>query len=131
MLTQNLLDNIANIMIPSSMIVHRGVPLSALFYTLLHQSEAHPLPFQPLAHSLRVYPVWHQERFFLFNSSALHLQLDLTPLESVLTDERRVLAEITRNRQPATLVESTLTRSAPVTPLSATLTKNKGRGASC
>src|SRR5882724_2999561 len=115
-------------MIPFSMIVHRGGAARSAFYILLHQSEAHPLPFQPLADSLRVYPVWHQERFFLFNSSALHVQLDLTALESALTDERRVLAEIIRNRPPATLVESILTRSAPVTPLSATLTKTRGGG---
>jgi hypothetical protein len=37
---------------------------SALFFALLHQSEAHPLPFQPFPHSLCVYPGWcHQERF--------------------------------------------------------------------
>ena len=40
----------------------------SLFFALLHQSENYPLPFQSSAHSLCVYPGWHQERFFqLFN----------------------------------------------------------------
>ena len=36
--------------------------LCALFRALLHKSEADPQSFQPLPHSLRVYPGWRQER---------------------------------------------------------------------
>jgi len=36
--------------------------LSSLFFTLLHQTESHPLTFQSLAHSLCVYPGCHPER---------------------------------------------------------------------
>jgi len=52
----------------------------------------------------------------------------LSPLDATLVDELRVLAEISRNCPPPTPVESTLTNFAPVTPLSATLTKTGGMG---
>jgi hypothetical protein len=60
--------------------------LSSLFFTLLHQTESHPLTFQSLAHSLCVYPgCRHPERSpfspdFLavpFSSSTLNLELAL------------------------------------------------------
>jgi hypothetical protein len=49
------------------------MPTSSLFpalsregCALLHQSEAHSLPFQPVAHSLCVYPGWHPEHSSVF-----------------------------------------------------------------
>jgi len=52
----------------------------------------------------------------------------LSPLDATLVDELRVLPGFSRNRDRVSPAESTLTDFAPVTPLSATLTENTGRG---
>ena len=56
----------------------RSISNSSLFLALsregialLHQSESHPLPFQPLAHSLCVYPGWHPDRSSISTGFAL------------------------------------------------------------
>jgi hypothetical protein len=90
---------------------------------LLHQSEAHLLLFQSLPHSLRVYPGWHQERLSILNCFT---SLLVSHLESTLTDGHRVLPCFGRDCPPASCLESTLARTAFVTPLEATLTKNQG-----
>ena len=99
-------------------------PLAALFCVLLQKSERHPLLFQSLAHSLQKRPECHLER-----SSFLPLVTSRfsSPLESALTDEHPVLAEIGRSRPSASPLESTLARSTPVTSLESALT-NKGEG---
>jgi hypothetical protein len=50
----------------------------------------------------------------------------LNPAESALTDEFRVLAEISRNPAPATPLDSALTDILFVSPLESALTKNPG-----
>ena len=95
-------------------------------FALLHQSEAHLLPFQPLPHSFAKTPGCHQE--CAPNSSTITLTPSVSLLESTLANEHSVLAEISRSCPPVNRLESTLTDFAPVTPLSATLTKNAGRG---
>src|SRR5882724_12545312 len=52
----------------------------------------------------------------------------VTPLDATLTADFRVLAEITRSCPSPSPLDATLTRTRAVTPLSATLTKNQGRG---
>ena len=115
-----------------------SLPDSALFRTfctLLQKSEAHPLPFQPLPASLQNHRGWHQERFsnsanFSQPSNLRTCQLSnaLSPLSATLTVDLRVLAEISRNCPSATPLDATLTDFAPVSPLAATLTKNRGEG---
>src|SRR5882724_3501043 len=101
--------------------------LRSLLCALLRQSEAHPLTFQGFAHSLRVYPGCHQERFFHGRRPpAVNFRL-VTPLDATLTAELRVLAEINRNCPPASLLDAILTETSSVTPLGATLTKTGGR----
>ena len=62
------------------------------------------------------------------NSSALHSSTfsALTPLDSALTDEHRVLPCFGRNHPPASPLESTLTGNRAVTPLDSALTKKGG-----
>ena len=124
----------------------RGAFNSSLFLalslegcTLLHQSEVHLLYFQSLLHSLCVYPGWRPERFLRFwsgspqpsNLRPFQLSNALSPSSATLTAKHRDLTEISRNWSPASPLESTLTDFTSVTPLSATLTRNRGGGASC
>src|ERR1700676_294960 len=95
---------------------------SSLFWALLHQSEAHLVSFQSLPHSLCVYPGWHPERFL--NPSTFS---PLTPVESALTADHRVLTEISRDCPSVSPLESALTRNRAVTSLESALTK-KTRG---
>jgi hypothetical protein len=101
---------------------------SSLFGALLHQSETHPLPFQPFAHSLCVYPGWRPERSPNSRSPLATRHSPLSSLKSTLVDDLRVLTEISRNWPPATPLESTLTRLPSITPLESALTKNQGGG---
>src|SRR5262249_48997121 len=90
-----------------------------LLSTLLHRSEAHSLSFQSSPHSLRlpagcvegVYPGWHHEQ--TIPSSAIW-QSPLNPVESALTDDLRVSAEINRNCPGTNPLESALTEFAPI-----------------
>ena len=131
----------------------RDIPNSSLFlalhalglidgsgdgFILDHEIEEHPLPFQSSAHSFlprsargAKTPGWHQEPSS--NSSTLRRSTcsPATPLDATLTDDLRVLPCFDRSCLLPKPVESTLTELtdfAPVTPLSATLTKNRGRG---
>jgi len=106
----------------------RDISNSALLCALLQESGAHPLFFQSSAHSFCVYPGWHQQLFF--HSSILNSlpRCPASPLEATLTDDPRVLAEISRNRPPTSPFDATLTGTSAVTPLDATLTKNQGVG---
>jgi len=117
--------------------------LAALFFTpicegctVLQKSEAHPLIVLSFTHSLQKHRGCHPERFF--NSPTLPSST-VTPLDATLTADLRVgfqglylqtlteqPTEISRNRPPASPLDATLTDFAPVTPLSATLTKNAG-----
>ena len=99
--------------------------LASLFCALLHGSETHLLFFQSSPHSLRVYPGWHQERFPF--PPPTH-QSPLSPAESALTDELRVLTEVGRTSLSATPLESVLTARRFVTPLESALTKKRGEG---
>src|SRR5882724_4512617 len=108
---------------------------SCKWCALLYQSETHPLRFQLLpfilsleGHSLRVYPGCHQERPSTFKPSKLLTFNRLTPLESALTSKHRVLPCFGRDCPPATLLESTLTRSCPASSLESALTKKPGVG---
>jgi hypothetical protein len=100
---------------------------SSLFFALLHKSEAHPQSFQPLPHSLCVYPGAVRRPYFLTSLNPYFAPV-LTPLEATLTADLRVLPCFGRDCPPATPLDATLTDLAPVTPLSATLTKNPGEG---
>jgi len=91
--------------------------------TLHHQIATHPISFQLLIHSVAKTPGWCQKRPLSLNSLTFNFAPSLSPLESTLMDELRVLAEISRNCPLATPLQSTLTDFAPVTPLNATLTK--------
>src|SRR5882724_1438210 len=106
----------------------RDLSNSSLFCTLLQKSEAHSLTFQSLPGSLHKHRGCQREYLFLFNFSALNSQLDLTPLDATLTANFRVLPCFGRSCPRATPLDATLTDSAPVTPLSATLTKSWGGG---
>src|SRR5882724_4667509 len=88
----------------------RDIPKSSLFIALLHQSVAHPLLFQSLAHSLCVYSEWPLFRPYFLTSLHPYFAPALTPLDSALTADLRVLTEISRNRPPTTSLESTLTK---------------------
>jgi len=108
--------------------------LAALFCTLFYQSKTHPMSFQLFpfilsleGHSSQNHPECHPERHF--NSSSLNCSASspATPSESTLVDVLRVLPCFGRNCPLATPVESILTDFTPVTPLSATLTENRGR----
>jgi hypothetical protein len=125
---------------------------SAFFCTSLHKSEAHPLLFQPVAHSLRVYPGCHQERFSISPLTTRHL-LHLSPLSAILTKNigRGVRCHVMLIRIPVPTCHPSLARDLlfarhsfilssrreepfvtghflHLTPLSATLTENRGRG---
>ena len=100
----------------------------ALLRALLHQSEAHPLSFLPLPHSLRVYPGWHHQPYSQFAS--ITLMLSLTLVESALTDDLRVSPCFGRTSLLATPLESALTESQVVSPLESALAKKWGRGGS-
>src|SRR5882724_342178 len=100
----------------------------ALCCALLQKSKAHPLAFQSLPCSLQKHGGCYQKSSFdssTLNSSTFSLA---TPLDATLTADLRVLPCFRRNRPPTSLLESTLTDIASVTPLSATLTKNAGGG---
>ena len=60
------------------------------------------------------------------HSLTLSLEGPLSPLESALTDELRVLAEISRNHSHVNPLESALTDTSFVSPLQSALTKNRG-----
>src|SRR5262250_1456859 len=62
------------------------------FCALLQERKADLFVLQPLTHSLRVYPGWHQERFS--KSTPFNRRVALSPVESALTDQFRVLTEI-------------------------------------
>ena len=111
-------------------------------YTLVQKSEAHPLLFQSLARSLQKHRGWPQERFS--NSCLPPATRPLSSLESTLVDDPRVgfqglylqtltrqPTEISRSCPPTSPLYATLTRSVSVTPLEATLTRNRGEGARC
>src|SRR5882724_6807739 len=87
---------------------------------LLHQSEAHSVSFQSLPHSFARTPGRHQVRFPNSVDSSQPSNLPtfnaLSPLEATLTDDLRVLPEISRNRPPATPAKSTLTRNSRCNP---------------
>ena len=58
-----------------------------------------------------------------------HFVSSLSPLQSALTDELRVLSEVGRKAALASRLESALTDTPPVTPLESALTKKRGEGA--
>jgi hypothetical protein len=101
---------------------------SSLFCTLLQKSEAHPLSFQPVAHSLQKHPGWRLFRHYFLTSLHPYFAPVLTPLSATLTADLRVLPCFGRSCPPATSLDATLTKTSAVTPLGATLTKNT-RGA--
>jgi len=91
--------------------------------TLLQRSEPHPVTFQSFARSLQkhrgIIKSW-------FSTFSILLSLAVTPLGATLTADLRVLTEISRNQRPASPLDATLIDFAPVTPLSATLTRTRG-----
>ena len=128
--------------LPPALIRHSSLPrickgcaLSCPDPREVHQSEKHllhfqSLPFTPISpslegHSLCVYPGRHQERSVSCRLSAVGF---VSPLSATLMDDLRVLPCFGRSCPPATPLDATLTDSASVNPLSATLTKNRGGG---
>src|SRR5882724_12021902 len=113
-------------------------------YTLVQKSEAHPLLFQSLARSLQKHRGWPQERSFNLSTLGFSTFAPTTSLESTLVDDPRVgfqglylqtltrqPTEISPSCPPTSPLHATLTRSVSVTPLEATLTRNRGEGARC
>src|SRR5437660_4314145 len=107
---------------------NHSAPLS--FALLQHQSEAQPLSFHPLEHSFA-------EKGGCLPAAAGHQEplvtrhAPLSPLESALTDELRVLPGLTRSSGSVTPLESTPTDPPPVSLLESALTEKWGVGASC
>ena len=97
----------------------------SLFCALLHQSETHPVSFQSSPHSLCKTPGCHPERSLFFTP---RYRSPLTPVESALPDELRVLPGFCRTSPSATPLESALTAPRVVTPLESALTKKTGDG---
>jgi hypothetical protein len=104
--------------------------------------ERRPSPYDSIPCTLYTKtPGCHPERFFnrpILNSAT---SSPVSPFDATLAAGLRVgfqglylqtlsrkMTEISRNRPSATPLESTLTRSASVNPLGATLTKTRGRG---
>jgi len=65
---------------------------------------------------------------FVFPISSFVFRSSLSPSESTLPDQLRVLPCFGRNRPPATQLESTLAEKRSATPLVATFTRKRGRG---
>ena len=103
-------------------------PLPSLFFPPARKSEGHLPLSQSLAHSLQKHPRCHQQRFLEpFHLELLNL-LPATLLESTLVDVLRVLPCFDRSCPLASLLESALTRSAPVTTFRINTYKNTGGG---
>lgn len=94
--------------------------------SLAHQSEAHPLSSQSLAHSWRKTAGCHSERLNFSISGSLAL----TSLESALTGERRVLPGFSRNCLRVSALESALTDCPPVTTFRINTCRKQGAGGS-
>ena len=112
---------------PSRLPLREPIPYN-LYIAMLYKSEAQPLSFLKLPHSSQKHPGWHQERFSSPCAPLITRHSPLSFVESTLTDKHRVLPCFGRDCPPASPLESTLTRTGAVTPLEATLTKNRGGG---
>jgi hypothetical protein len=99
--------------------------------TLLHSSarEQTPSPLFTIVCALFVKTPGVSPQAFLqlFNLHPCGFS-PATPLEATLAADLRVLPRFGRNRLRASPLGATLTDFPPITPLSATLTKIKGRG---
>src|SRR5215467_3019640 len=91
------------------------------FALLRSESEAHPLSFQSSAHSFAKTPGWHHVRFGKFSS--VTSTSELSPAESALTGDFRVLTEINRTRPPASPLYSALRDERSVSLLESALTR--------
>src|SRR5262249_14584291 len=104
-----------------SLRVHDSSSHLSLFHALLQKSEAQLLLSLSFAHSLCKTAGCHCGR--KSNSSSLTSTARLTPVESALTDDLRVLPGFGRTTSSTSHLESALTDSLPITPLESALTK--------